>query len=117
MQQERIFQRDWSALGQIEALLIRPSQDVGQIFQAQLGRNPYLDPSFSTFERFIMRLFALDPRQARELLSYLFFAPKYVQALMELGYKDAHSHHAQLVELFGGGTMPTAVPHFTPAAP
>jgi len=103
-------------LKKLEALLIRPSQDVGQIFQQQLQRNPYLDPSFSPFERFILRLFALDPREARELLSYLMFAPRYIQALIELGYRDARSHHAELVALFSGGSLPSAFLQLRPAA-
>ena len=55
-------------LKRIEAVLIRPSEDIGDLFREQLEHNPYLDPSFSTFERLIMRLLAIDPREGRELL-------------------------------------------------
>jgi NTE family protein len=115
--QERGEKGDLASRGlkQINALLIRPSQDIGQIFEEQLRRNPYLDPSFSTFERFILRLFALDPREARELLSYLMFAPRYLQALTELGFKDARSHHAELVTLLAGGSLPSAFPQLVAA--
>lgn len=94
----------------IEALMIRPSQDIGQIFKEQLEKNPYLDPSFSTFERFVMRLFAIDPREGRELLSYLVFSPKYVRALMELGYEDARRCHDPLIAFFTGERLPVSFP-------
>lgn len=103
-------------LKKIEAVLIRPSQDVGQVFKDQLEKNPYLDPSFSTFERFVMRLFAIDPREGRELLSYLMFSPKYVRALMELGYEDARRHHDQLIGFFAGEPLTMAFPQLVAAA-
>jgi NTE family protein len=102
-------------LKRISALMIRPSRDVGQLFRDQLERNPYLDPSFSAFERFAMRLFAIDPREGRELLSYLIFSPKYVRALLELGYEDARAQREQLIAFFEGGELTGAFPHITPA--
>ena len=102
-------------LKQIQAVVIRPSEDVGRLFKDQLERNPYLDPSFNTFERFIMRLFAIDPREGRELLSYLIFSPKYVRALMELGYEDARRQHEELVGFFAGDPLPRSFPYFAAA--
>lgn len=103
-------------LKRIEAVLIRPSEDIGDLFREQLEHNPYLDPSFSTFERLIMRLLAIDPREGRELLSYLIFSPKYVRALMELGYEDARREHDVLAAFFAGDRLPRAFPHFAGGA-
>lgn len=100
-------------LKKIGALLIRPSQSLSQVFRDQLQANPYLDPSFSTFERFIMRLFAIDPREGRELLSYLAFSPRYLRALLELGYEDARAQHDQLVAFFSDGELAQTFPSLT----
>src|SRR6185369_6910728 len=100
----------------IEALFIRPSQDVGRLFSSQLEKNPYLDSSFSTFERFAMRLFAIDPREGRELLSYLSFSPKYVRALMELGYEDARRQHDPIGRFFAEGIGEKSFPQLVASA-
>lgn len=103
-------------LKRISALMIRPSRDVGQLFRDQLEGNPYLDPSFSAFERFAMRLFAIDPREGRELLSYVIFSPKYIHALLHLGYEDARAQREQLIAFFAGGDLAGAFPQLTHAA-
>ena len=39
-------------------------------------------------------------RQESDLASYLLFDRDYVKRLIDLGYADAASHHAELVALF-----------------
>jgi NTE family protein len=104
-----------AAIREIHALALSPSRDVSQLFRDQLRDNPYLDDSFSPFERFAMRLFAIDPREGSELFSYLVFAPRYVRALLDLGYEDARAHHRELVSFFTGERLPMTVPQILPA--
>lgn len=104
-----------AAIRKIHALALFPSRDVSQLFRDQLRDNPYLDDSFSPFERFAMRLFAIDPREGSELFSYLVFAPRYIRALLDLGYEDARAHREELVSFFTGESLPITLPQILPA--
>jgi NTE family protein len=94
-------------LKQIDALSVHPSRDLSEVFQEQLQDNPYLDETFSSYERFAMRLLDIDPREGREAFSYLMFAPKYLRALLDLGYQDAHARRDELIAFFEGAPLPS----------
>jgi NTE family protein len=83
-------------LRRITTLTIKPSRDLADVYEEQLRDNPYFDEAFSSFERFAMRFLSLDPLEGRELFSYLVFANKYIQALLDLGFKDAAARHDEL---------------------
>ncbi len=69
----------------IQGFLIRPSRDLGGLAKDFLSEVPF-------HLRQLLRSTA-DPEELGDLLSYLMFAPGYLKALMELGFKDAASQH------------------------
>lgn len=93
-------------LKKIESLVITPSRDLSDVFAEQLSDNPYFDKVFSPFEKVALRLLDADPREGREVFSYLIFAPDYIRALLELGYADARVQHDRLVQFFSGAEIP-----------
>ncbi len=94
-------------LRRVSALAIQPSRDLSEVFAELLRHNPYLDESFSAFERFAMRLLSLNPVEGRELFSYLVFEPKYTRCLAQLGYEDAAKRRDELIAFL---EAPPAVP-------
>lgn len=70
--------------------LIRPSVDLGSIAKDFLHEVPF-------HFRQILRATAA-PAELGDLLSYLMFSPGYINAIMELGQKDAAAHHDRLAK-------------------
>ncbi|MFM8313231.1 MAG: hypothetical protein ACKOA8_03005, partial [Deltaproteobacteria bacterium] len=65
----------------VPALLLRPSQDLGALSVNFLNEVPF------HFRQFLKS--TASPRELGDLLSYLMFSPGYINALLELGMKDA----------------------------
>jgi len=85
-------------LKKLHALRIRPSQDIGEIFRVAFRK---LDKKkFTAFEKFIVRFLDIDPNSGVDFLSYISFIPEYLKQLLDLGFEDARTHHAQLVDFF-----------------
>lgn len=81
-------------LKKIEALRIRPSQDVAELF-----RESYRDADrkyLSTFEKFLIRFLDVDPESGVDFLSYISFTPAYLGRLLDLGFEDGRRHHNEL---------------------
>ncbi len=83
-------------LKRLKVLRIRPSQDIAEIFSDCYRRGK--DKHFSSFEKFLVRILDVDPTGGVDFLSYLVFMPEYLKKLIELGFEDARSHHADLKE-------------------
>ncbi|MBL7686026.1 MAG: patatin-like phospholipase family protein, partial [Deltaproteobacteria bacterium] len=83
-------------LKRLKILRIRPSVDIAELFREafQKGR----DKHFTTFERFLIRMLDVDPTNGVDFLSYIAFMPEYLNALLDLGFHDAKTHHHQLKE-------------------
>jgi len=81
-------------LKRIQALRIRPSEDIGEIFNEcfQGGQNAH----FSSFEKFLVRFLDIDPAAGVDFLSYISFMPEYLKKLLDLGFEDARKHHDEL---------------------
>jgi NTE family protein len=97
-------------LKKIQRLSIFPSRDMADVFEEHLKGNAYFDKSFSPFERFVMRLFDMDPREGREVFSYLMFSPVYIKNLLQLGYDDAAAKREELIAFFAGEAIPAHFP-------
>ncbi len=83
----------------IKALEITPSEFVSNIYFRWFRSQKKGRFQFSAFEKLMIRLLDVDPRTGRDLLSYLTFAPQYLQELFELGYQDAQSSKHKIMEL------------------
>ena len=84
----------------VHTLLIRPSQDLGRVAFETVQRTG-LSSYSGVVARWIRWAVQADGgRQESDLASYLLFDRDYVKRLIDLGYADAASHHAELVALF-----------------
>lgn len=106
------FRRRYSALGgehhgapmrRIRDLVIRPSQDLGELARDHAARQiRKLRPG--TLAARLLRLAAADANGegegAADLASYLLFDRDYAAALMDLGFEDARRQRDALVEFF-----------------
>lgn len=85
----------------VHAVLIRPSRDLGKLAWDVVERGR-LSRYSGVVARWIRRSVAAEQAGGGEsdLGSYVLFDPDYVGQAMELGFEDARTHHAQLLELF-----------------
>lgn len=84
-------------LKKLHILRIRPSQDIAEMFRDIFRKKPRKE--FTAFEKFMVRFLDADPNTSVDFLSYLTFMPQYLKALVDLGFDDAKSQHAELKEL------------------
>jgi len=85
-------------LKKLEILRITPSIDCGEIFRECFNKTP--KSNFSLFERSLVRILDIDPSSGFDFLSYITFMPTYIQALFDLGVKDAHEQRLKICEFF-----------------
>ena len=85
-------------LRNIRAVEIKPSQSISGLFLSWIGKagKTY---QFTSFEKLLVRLLDIDPATGSDLLSYLTFAPGYLQTLFDLGFEDAKQHRQQLIDI------------------
>lgn len=72
----------------VNALMIRPSQDLGSMSREFLKEIPF------SLRQLVGS--AASPQESGDLVSYLLFSPKYLRALLDLGMKDAAAHHSSI---------------------
>ncbi len=86
----------------VETVVVRPSQDVGQL-AAQSFRRAGGRRSLGVLPGLLSRLATSGvPADEADLLSYLLFDGCFTNALVELGRADAAAREDQIVELLGG---------------
>lgn len=85
---------------EIELVLIQPSRDLGEIAH-ELMQRTRLKRYSGVMARWLRRITeGADDVSESDLASYVLFDPDYVQALIELGYRDAAAKHEQLEHLW-----------------
>lgn len=83
-----------NGLRPVELLVIRPSEDLGQLAG---DYEPELPPTF----RFLMRGLGTRETRSPDWLSMLLFEPDYIRHLMELGEHDAEARIDEIAALLG----------------
>ena len=88
----------------IEAVHIRPSEDIGALASDFVRDGKLLIASRLT-RRLIERLAAGESRRENDLLSYLLFDGNWANQLIALGRRDAAAHEEELVRFFADDTV------------
>jgi len=88
-------------LKKIKAIEIHPSEFISTLFIRWFQRQDKRAFEFSSFEKLLIRLLDIDPRSGKDLMSYLTFAPTYLQELFELGFQDAQREKNRIIEMMG----------------
>jgi len=84
----------------VRVLLIRPSQDLGELAYDVIRRGK-LKRYKGIMAYWLRRVIgATEEVPESDLASYVLFDPEYVSQLIDLGFNDAAAHHAELAELF-----------------
>jgi NTE family protein len=77
----------------LETLVIRPSEDLGEIATHYQRKAPAMI-------RFLLRGLGSEANRSSDILSYLLFVPDYLAALVDLGYQDARAEDGRLRQFF-----------------
>ena len=91
----RMPESERGSLRLVDLVLLRPSEDLGQL----AGRfEPRLPKAF----RFMTRGLGTRDTKSPDLLSLLMFQPDYIRALIQVGERDAEARHGEIAALLGG---------------
>ncbi len=78
----------------VEALVLRPSKDLGRLAEDEYQR-------FPRFLRYLLRGIGVKNGKGADLVSYLAFEPVYVKRLVELGYEDTMARRREIEGFMG----------------
>jgi len=81
----------------IDLVVIRPSEDLGQVAAS-------FEPQLPRFFRHLTRSIGSRETKSPDLLSLLMFQPDYIRRLMAIGEADAQTHAATIGRLLRSGT-------------
>jgi NTE family protein len=97
----RLNQDGGRPLRRIDALVVRPSERLGEIAK-QVARQRSSAARTPRSTRLLLDLLgAAETGADSDLLSLLLFDPEYIEALMDLGWRDARAREEELAGLFG----------------
>ena len=78
----------------VEALVLRPSKDLGRLAEDEYQR-------FPRFLRYLLRGIGVKNGKGADLVSYLAFEPVYVKRLVELGHDDTMARRREIEGFLG----------------
>ncbi len=91
----RMPESERGSLRLVDLVLLRPSEDLGQL----AGR---FEPRLPRAFRFMTRGLGTRDTKSPDLLSLLMFQPDYIRALIQVGERDAEARHGEIAALLGG---------------
>ena len=100
------LQRHQREAAHVDALVLAPSRDLGEMAIAHRDRLP-------RGVRYLLRGFGSTQGTGANLLSYLLFDRRYCRALLSLGYRDTLNRHEE-IEAFLAGESVRFLPVFPP---
>ncbi len=83
----------------VQALVLRPSQDLGRLAADEYGRFPGM-------LRYLLRGIGARGDTGEDLLSYLAFEPVYIQRALDLGYSDTMARRDEIEAFLRGAPVP-----------
>jgi NTE family protein len=83
----------------VQALVLRPSQDLGRLAADEYGRFPGM-------LRYLLRGIGARGDTGEDLLSYLAFEPVYIRRAMELGERDTLARRDEIEAFLRGAPVP-----------
>ncbi len=83
----------------VQALVLRPSQDLGRLAADEYGRFPGM-------LRYLLRGIGARGDTGEDLLSYLAFEPVYIRRALELGYADTMARRDEVEAFLRGAPVP-----------
>ena len=96
----RVAGESGAALRHVTELLVRPSQDVGEIAASYANSAEFIARAGGLTGRALRRLAEAEGDYEADLLSYLLFDGGYGGVLVDLGMSDARKRKDELVEFF-----------------
>jgi len=81
----------------VQMLEISPSLSLSTVFSEWYRQDPKASSRLSVLEKFLMRIFDVEPALSMDLLSYLVFEKEYLRQLIDLGFEDGKRNHDRLV--------------------
>lgn len=91
---ERSGPDEASGFHPVDLLVLRPSRDLGAMANEY---EPHLPPTI----RYMARGLGAKDARSNDLLSLIMFQPDYLQALIDLGERDAERRMSEIVDLLG----------------
>lgn len=83
----------------VEALTVRPSEDIGRLASDHVKRGRFLGNPMVT--KSALSMLDVGVRSESDLASYLLFDGAFCQKLIEMGRADAHAQRDHLMDFFG----------------
>jgi len=85
------------SIKRIQILEISPSLPLSTVFSEWYQKDPKASSRLSVLEKFLMRIFDVEPALSMDLLSYLVFETGYLRKFIDLGFEDGKRNHDRLV--------------------
>jgi len=106
--QKRVANKELTTIRPVVPFVLSPSEDIGHIatelFNRVLARKEKLSPVHKFFANVV------EAEGDNDFISYLLFEREYLEALIDLGFRDARKEHDRLVNFFSSQPLDSGPP-------